>query len=344
MADKKISALAASTTPLAGTEVLPIVQSGATVKVAVSDLTAGRSVSASSLTASTDNVIIGTTAKGVTTGSAIPLGLGVNNTVTAITIDTSSNVGVGTVSPASKLHVSGGPSTLRLQNTDNASFSGVEFFDSAAARGQIFVGGSTYGSFGGAGSINYSANSGPHVWYTNYAERMRLAASGDLTATIGNLVIGTAGKGITTGGATALGFGVNNSTTDMTLDASSNLLVGASTSAGAANNVKYVTGGIHSTVNGSGFSVPSGTPTTMFTLTNTSQSQTWIVSADLQGEGTTAYACVYIVTCINNSVTQAALLVKGALAAISVSGLNVQYTQASGGTKTNTQFSAIRIM
>ena len=37
MADKKISALTAATTPLAGTEVLPIVQSGATVKVAVSD-------------------------------------------------------------------------------------------------------------------------------------------------------------------------------------------------------------------------------------------------------------------------------------------------------------------
>ena len=45
MADKKISALTASTTPLAGTEVLPIVQSGSTVKVAVSNLTAGRDVS-----------------------------------------------------------------------------------------------------------------------------------------------------------------------------------------------------------------------------------------------------------------------------------------------------------
>jgi len=50
MADKKISALTASTTPLAGTEVLPIVQSGSTVKVAVSDLTAGRIVSGSSFT------------------------------------------------------------------------------------------------------------------------------------------------------------------------------------------------------------------------------------------------------------------------------------------------------
>jgi len=39
MADKKISALTSATTPLAGTEVLPIVQSGATVKVATDDLT-----------------------------------------------------------------------------------------------------------------------------------------------------------------------------------------------------------------------------------------------------------------------------------------------------------------
>ena len=175
MADKKISALTASATPLAGTEVLPIVQSGSTVKVAVSNLTAGRSVGmqqaniaaaagggfanpafiaddgtgaariiflgapyagvlankpwlhsyqdiyvgsdagttfnvisggtktlgvdGSGNATVTGNFVIGTTAKGITTGSAIPLGLGVNNTVTAMTIDTSSNVGVGTTSP-----------------------------------------------------------------------------------------------------------------------------------------------------------------------------------------------------------------------------------------------------
>jgi len=39
MADKTISALTSATTPLAGTEVLPIVQSSTTVKVAVNDLT-----------------------------------------------------------------------------------------------------------------------------------------------------------------------------------------------------------------------------------------------------------------------------------------------------------------
>jgi hypothetical protein len=39
MADKKISQLTSATTPLAGTEVLPIVQGAATVKVATNDLT-----------------------------------------------------------------------------------------------------------------------------------------------------------------------------------------------------------------------------------------------------------------------------------------------------------------
>jgi len=47
MADLKISQLPAATTPVAGTEVLPIVQSGTTSKVSIDDLTTGRSVTAS---------------------------------------------------------------------------------------------------------------------------------------------------------------------------------------------------------------------------------------------------------------------------------------------------------
>jgi len=53
MADLKISALPAASTPLAGTEVLPIVQSGSTVQVSVNNLTAGKAVSASTVTATT---------------------------------------------------------------------------------------------------------------------------------------------------------------------------------------------------------------------------------------------------------------------------------------------------
>jgi hypothetical protein len=46
MADQKISQLSSASTPLAGTEVLPIVQSGTTKKVSIATLTEGRSVMA----------------------------------------------------------------------------------------------------------------------------------------------------------------------------------------------------------------------------------------------------------------------------------------------------------
>ena len=58
MADSKISALPASTTPLAGTEVLPIVQSSTTRQISVANLTAGRAISATQLTLTTGNVIV----------------------------------------------------------------------------------------------------------------------------------------------------------------------------------------------------------------------------------------------------------------------------------------------
>ena len=69
MADVKISALPASTTPLAGTEVLPIVQSGATVQVSVANLTAGRSVGASSLS------VTGNTTLAAYTETVVPITL-----------------------------------------------------------------------------------------------------------------------------------------------------------------------------------------------------------------------------------------------------------------------------
>lgn len=63
MPNVKISELPAASTPLAGTELVPLVQSGATKKVSVADLTVGRSVSASALTASSGNLTFSGTAQ-----------------------------------------------------------------------------------------------------------------------------------------------------------------------------------------------------------------------------------------------------------------------------------------
>ena len=76
MADSKISALPASTTPLAGTEVLPIVQSSATKQVTVANLTAGRAVSALSF-ASTTSATFATTSGNVGVGTTSPETYGV---------------------------------------------------------------------------------------------------------------------------------------------------------------------------------------------------------------------------------------------------------------------------
>jgi len=51
MTNKKISTLPVASTPLAGTELIPIVQGGITDQVSVANLTAGRPVNVSSLTA-----------------------------------------------------------------------------------------------------------------------------------------------------------------------------------------------------------------------------------------------------------------------------------------------------
>lgn len=58
MADKKISQLTGATTPLAGTEVLPIVQGGSTVKVSVANVTAGRAVSTGALSVVGANAVL----------------------------------------------------------------------------------------------------------------------------------------------------------------------------------------------------------------------------------------------------------------------------------------------
>ena len=103
MADQKISALTSASTPLAGTEVLPIVQSGSTVKVSVANLTAGRAVSTGAVTASGNlrseysaagnvSVIANNTN---TTAAATSQLIGVNDAGRALRIQYSSSGGFG---------------------------------------------------------------------------------------------------------------------------------------------------------------------------------------------------------------------------------------------------------
>jgi len=137
MADKKISALTASTTPLAGTEVLPIVQGASTVKVSVANLTAGRAV----------NALSATTTAGLRNTSA---GSDIASTTDGLFLTDASNKNA-----IVQLGASGGVSTFIFEA-------------------------------GGAGWRRVSG----------------LLTNGNSVVDVGNLVIGTAGKGIDFSAAT----------------------------------------------------------------------------------------------------------------------------------------------
>lgn len=74
MADKKISALTSATTPLAGTEVLPIVQSGSTVKVEVNDMLETISVTSPAVNSEGNIFLRATDSLGAGVGTQIGLG------------------------------------------------------------------------------------------------------------------------------------------------------------------------------------------------------------------------------------------------------------------------------
>ena len=148
MADKKISALTASTTPLAGTEVLPIVQSSSTVKVSVANLTAGRAV------AMLSNTMAAATARN--------------------DVDRTGGAGYSY--------------RMKGNDQDNVRFR-VE-----NTGGQIYeiVGGNPGASNDGLCILDV----------TNAAKRLYIGSTGDITANTGNIVIGTAAKGIDFSAAT----------------------------------------------------------------------------------------------------------------------------------------------
>jgi hypothetical protein len=186
MADKKISALTGATTPLAGTEVLPIVQSGTTVKVAVSNLTSGRAVDMLSLVA---------------------------DTTTLVADSTNHRTGVGTATPSKKLNVviDAVASRQNLDAVDRTSQNLLTVtnpqYSTDASMGMMFrsfpqsdarQGAGFFASGGGSNNTTdfnlfVSGLGGADVSYSAVSID---GNAGDATVRKGNLVIGTSGKGI----------------------------------------------------------------------------------------------------------------------------------------------------
>ena len=168
MADTKISALPAATLPLAGTEVLPIVQGGVTEKVAVDDLT------------------VKNLRSNATTGILQVAGPGTGATRTMTTPD--ANFTAARTDAAQTF--SG------LQSFSGAGSENIRLVDTAVPNATTLqqTGAITY--FNGNMTLPGSA---VFAWRhtSSYTQLMILNGStGDLTNNTGSFVVSTAGKGV----------------------------------------------------------------------------------------------------------------------------------------------------
>jgi hypothetical protein len=187
MADKKISQLTAATTPLAGTEVLPIVQTGATVKASIAN------VQAAPVAAGTANGIQ------YLDGSKVPStssNLTWNGNIVGVKTTPSS---FGTFYPGLEGQ---GPAAYVVAAKGNALQLSSGIYNNNSFQDLYSV------TAQKAAKYLIDAPNGNHVFYvTNtagttvgdvatLASAFEISSTANVTVTSGNLVIGTAGKGI----------------------------------------------------------------------------------------------------------------------------------------------------
>jgi hypothetical protein len=228
MADTKISALPASTTPLAGTEVLPIVQSSATKQVSVANLTAGRSFDALGMTlTSTDAGAAAAPLLELYRDSASPAA---NDTLGEIEFNGEDSA--GNKQAYALFHGS-------ILSPTSGSEQGQLHFETATAGAlteKMIIGTTNLviNEIGAIFNVRIEGDTDANLFYTDatnsrvgvgtISPSSKFEVAGDARVTSGNLIIGTSTQGVTSGNF-ALGLGANGSTSAVSIDTSGNLLV-----------------------------------------------------------------------------------------------------------------------
>jgi hypothetical protein len=116
--------------------------------------------------------IVGSTAYATTLTSNGPIQLSTNNGASVQATLTSTGLGIGTSSPASKLHVANaGTLTARFENTSSAANVYLQLKQTTG----------TYTTAINASSIYYDDTAGrPYIWYQNGSERVRIDSAGNV--------------------------------------------------------------------------------------------------------------------------------------------------------------------
>ena len=224
MPNSKISALTSATTPLAGTETVPIVQSGVTVKATVANITGAGTYAGSFTTLSATGVTTVqagtallpaiTTSGDTNTGIWFPAADTIAFTeggAESMRITSAGNVGIGVTAPSSKLQVSdstnGGSVEIIVANTyylatsidESVSFQGEFYQDNVAANRAA-----GYMRFTKVGDFSNNANASANIIFATrnagtLAEKFRIDSTGNALVTgAGGLGYGTGSGGTVT--------------------------------------------------------------------------------------------------------------------------------------------------
>jgi hypothetical protein len=173
MANTTISALPSATTPLSGTEVVPIVQSGVTSKVAVSDIAVSGGVK--SFQTSLSGLTPSTATAGVVTLAGT---LGTASGGTGLTSFTAN----GVVYASSSSALTTGSALTFDGTTLTNTASGSSAF-AATGKSLVFYNASTSDALLRAADDTstvtaYGFNKTDHKWYSSGSEQMRLTSTG----------------------------------------------------------------------------------------------------------------------------------------------------------------------
>ena len=194
MADAKISQLTGATTPVAGTEVLPIVQSGSTKKVSIDNLTKGRTVNAT--TFDTDVAAAGVTLSGTTLAAdGTDANIDINITPKGTGALKTARVGINVTNQLGRFHANVGAGGNPVGSLTSVDPEGLLITDSGEAEHMAVVraadGGSGFPADTEMQFLVKRFNGVNYVWYLagkltkdgqmNVANNLLLSANGAAT-------------------------------------------------------------------------------------------------------------------------------------------------------------------